>query len=239
MIDHIGSLQIISEVQLPPSLLGPVLIFFGLELLVVGTTRAGFDQSPFYQKCNPRQRTAITAGFGLGIFACSIGALRQYDLLPAYVILLYSLGRAIEGIAAVIFYKKILTHLRWGSPGATSPGETKVGLLSFFVVLVGGGLVLTVFKPDAILQTTFGGLLVGWTMITAALTAIGLYWKFSSVAVSYPKGIVLGTILSVIGAEVYHFSSIWLDAWVVFFGYIGYAIGFGIAVSLWMKDSRS
>jgi hypothetical protein len=220
-----------------PGWLGPAFLFVGLELVIVGASRSGLSTWVRKQtlEMSDRERRVLYGGFGLGTFLCAVGGLRHFGLLQPYVVGLYVLGRAVEGIGAVHFYKRLLS---WKSTPTNYTTLTTGALYhvgGFFVVLLGGWVLTLVAAPALAPERTGVNLLLLWTLVTAAVTALGLYWKFSVAAVRYPRGIVIGTILYITGAEIYNFSALTTDLFAVVLGGAGYAAGFWLAVYYWLR----
>lgn len=214
-------LQVQWFVDVDPGWLPPTLLFFGIFFVLLGATQATFPQLGVWNHATARQRTVSEAGFVLGMLFVSVGALKEFGLVGLYGVFLFTLGRSIEGIAAVHFYKKI-----W----ALVTKQRTPGGISKRVLYHGTGLAITGGFGWLLVRIFSGGvgtgdvelLLLSWTAYTGVMTAFGLWWRFHDVDV-HPF-VKAGMILAVTGAELYNHAFV-LDVAASTVGSLGYAFG--------------
>jgi hypothetical protein len=226
---RLGALQVDVVVDFVPGLLGPTLIFFGLELVLVGTFLSVFRRAGVLSRLTNREQFLAVGGVAVGLLFAASGALRRLDLLDPYVVFLFALGRVLQGASAARFYRRILDVLR-GRGGGGVGGRIRRGSITLFVCFFAGWLAVRVLTQGPIVGTVGQSLRLVWTGFVVVTTALGITWKLRHAEDTLDRGLRPGLVLCVTGAEVYNFASIGMELGTYLVGSVAFSLGFWVAV---------
>lgn len=231
-------------VEYVPRWLGPTVIVCGLFVCSVGLFRGGLGQ--LFSRVNSRFEYVVPALAGL----IYVWGMTNLLALPAYVVrhpaayaVVFALGaKWIEGVSAVIIYPKlsyVANNLpevlrERSTPGSTTLSQTVVrGLVLFFLGIMASYAFIGALLFQEGLSIPGGNLfVVAWTVLTFAVSLLGLTWKVSTVEL--PAYLLYGTVLVLSGAEVVNLATVGGDFRVFLAGGAGYALGYLTLLSLWL-----
>lgn len=239
----IGGISLQANVFLPtiPPGLDVGLTFTGILLVLYGHIENTF--SILFERLDrefpafPYRREAKVL-YTVGFMCLTVGVLLKYQLVTAYMALLYGFGRMIEGVAAVRFWRKIHLFLTEGRLAGNTSRSLMYKLAAFFVVLLGGSLMVELLLRDgatAVLEYQFA---LVWTAMTLLLSLIGLsrrvlpLTEVDDEVVS--SKLFYGYILAVAGASIFDASLVTQLA-IQATGTVAYTVGFWLAVFLWVR----
>lgn len=224
---------------IPPWLPGTV-ILAGMSILVAWTTKnVAVPQFLPVTSLSSWEAKTIFFSFGFGLPTLSIATISYYDAGSTYAAFLYTLGRTIEGVAAVRLFKKISLHLRASSSGSNSSLQAQLlgaiarrikhRLISVFIILLTISAIIQILVHGPFifrLQYEIASIL---TLASLLVSYYGLRVRLQSGTEGLPRTLQTGLILCVAGAEVYDHPSLGIEAIVYLFGVIAYTIGFWYA----------
>lgn len=211
-------------------LLGPVLIFFGLELMLAGTFHKVLSESGLSSELTQRERLVAVGGLTVGLLFAASGALRMFGILEVYVIFLFCLGRVIEGAGAVRFYRRVIDYVRGkGSPSGLKK-RVSHGLFLLFVTFLAVWLAFRVLTDGPIVGSTVQSLRLIWTAFVVVTVGVGIARKLSYGDPELNLPLKAGMILAVVGAEVFNFGSLSLELTTYIVGSAAFSLGFWVAV---------
>lgn len=230
--------QVDVAVDYSSDLLGPALIFIGLELMLGGTFKKVLSESGLGSELTRRERLVAVGGLTVGLLFAASGALRMFGMLELYVIFLFCLGRVIEGAGAVRFYRRIIDYARGeGSPSGLKK-RVLYGLFLLFVTFLAVWLAFRVLTGGPIVGSTVQNLRLIWTAFVIVTVGVGIARKLSYGDADLNRPLKAGMILAVVGAEVFNFGSLSLELTTYFVGSAAFSIGFWIAVYYLFRDER-
>lgn len=229
-----------------PGWLGPTAVIVGLLLAAIGIFRNGINQ--LFSGVNSRFEYVMPAVAGL----IYIWAMTNLLTLPGYVVryptayaILFAFSaKWIEGTAAVMIFPKLsyaLDNPREVIKTQSLPGKSTLTrtirrrIMLFLLGIMASYALIGVFLFQWGLPLPAGGLLVvTWTVLTFAISILGLVWKVSTV--DLPPYLLYGTILVLSGAEVINLAAIG-DIGVFIAGGVGYSLGYVALLALWLLPS--
>jgi hypothetical protein len=213
-----------------PDLVGPVLVFFGLELVLAGAFQRALSEAGVLGSLTPRERFIGIGGLTAGLLFAASGALRSFDLLGAYVVVLFSLGRVIQGAATVRFYRRVIDFLRGRGAGSGIRGRIQHGLVVLFITFLAAWLAFHILTQGPVVGSTVQSLQLVWTGFVVVTGALGIARKLRYADDELNRGLKAGLVLAVTGAEVYNFQTLTMDLTAYLAGSVAFSIGFWVAV---------
>jgi len=218
------------------NLIGPILVFFGVELMLVGTFEKVLSGSDFRPDMGTRQRFVGIGGMTVGLLFATSGALRMLGALELYVVFLFCLGRIVEGAGIVRFYKRVIDFLRGKGGTGGIRGKVKHGLFLLFIFVLAAWLCFRVLTKGPIVGSTVETLRLIWTGFVVITAGAGIARKLGYSDENLNRGLKTGMILAVVGAEVYNLRvQVELAAYIA--GSLAYSVGFWLAVYYLFNDS--
>jgi hypothetical protein len=214
-----------------PRLTGAVLVFFGLELVLAGAFQRVLSEAGLLGSLTPRERFVGVGGLAVGLLFAASGALRTLDLLGGYVVVLFCLGRVIQGAATVRFYRRVVDFLRGRGTGGGLRGRIRHGLVILFVAFLAVWLAFRVLTRGPIVGNTVQSLRLVWTGFVVLTGALGIARKLRHADDELNRGLKAGLVLAVTGAEVYAFQTVAMDLLAYLAGSAAFSVGFWVAVS--------
>lgn len=224
-------LQLDWVVDTNPRLLPVWLIALGLEAMFLGLAWQLLRRADGYQQVSSLERALAVGGIGLGYLFLTLSVLRTaYGGYAAY---LYLLFRGVEGVAATHIYLKLYDVLQGRGFGGSLAARAKHLLAVFFVLALGGYLVLKALVGQPRVGGVWYDLSMVYTVGVATLTFLAVRWRYRNVAAELNDGIVLGLALCIAGAHIFGFS-LPGEVLLTLGGGVAYSAGFwGSAVLLW------
>ena len=230
---HITTLFIGQFLDYVPTWFSPALMIGGFYLLFVG-------HSSDLWKDNFR----IIRPFGVFLVSfgiCLIGISLYIRNAWWLTVMLTSFSRWIEGVAAVKTYRKIASLIRGYDVSSESKfvGRIRFHVVILFLLVVGGWAIiaLLVYGPIQFTRGYFVALV--WTLLTVIISLIGMSWKFWSIRNAKSSSTLLGFLLITAGAEIYNYSSLFLDFSSFTISNISYSMGYWFAIGLWLLSNES
>lgn len=221
-----------------PDWLGPAIVFFGVQLILLGAMQKSLSEAfPFWSQLNGRESTVVITGLALGFLFVASSVLQRYNAVRFYAILLFCLGRIIEGAASVRFYKKILHLIRYEEFQGDTRQRLKRYLVLFFVLIVSGWAVIRILEDGPFYGSTIDSIKLVWTLLTLFIATFGISYKLRFADDVFNRGMKFGFILCVGGAEIFNMTVL-LDYLSFVSGTIAYSLGFWSAFILLVKSER-
>lgn len=231
-----------------PRWLAPLLVLLGIELILIYHIERSIHVVPKGQETRASESTdeitipvrdyqLLIAGLTLGILLSAIAVIQRFQISNLYAMLLLFCGRAIEGVAAIRFYKKAIRFLRTREWSGDFGARAKHKLTMLFIVIVGIYLAGYALVNGPFLRSLGYTIQFVWTITTVLLTAVGLRWKLRPVEDQFDGKIILGVILFVTGAELFNFTFLGQLA-ATLIGSLGYSVGFWFAAAFLIRDQR-
>ncbi len=229
-----------------PLWLAPLLVLLGVEFILIWHIEQSINvvasEKPNQKSGDKiaiptRDYKLLVSGMTFGILLSAIAVIQEFQISNIYAILLLFCGRAIEGVAAIRFYKKVSRFIRTREWGGDFRAKMKHKLTMLFIVVVGFYLIGYAIVHGPFLRSLGYTIQFVWTITTLLVTAIGLQWKLRPVREKFDRKLILGVILFVTGAELFNFAFIGqLVATIA--GSIGYSIGFWFAAAILIRDQQ-
>lgn len=218
-----------------PAQLPVWLLVGGLELLILGALVNLHGTTPALSNMRPSDRLLGLSALGAGYFFTALSVVESS--YGAYAAFLFVLFRAVEGAAGLQFYYRLVTVIRGGTGSSTTGGGSFVlyRLTTFFLVLVGVGLLLATVLPGRSapgLVAPFDPRFV-YTVTSLLIAVLGVYSRMRPLASAYHGATVAGMALGVAGAELYNYRTLATEVTVTLAGGLAYAVGFWVVVALW------
>jgi len=229
-----------------PGWLAPALVLIGIELVLIRYIEQSVNVVARRPEIDDNSSTGMTAlphrdyqlligGLTLGILFSAIAVIQRFQISNLYAMLLLFCGRAIEGVVAVRFYKKVVRFLRTRQLSGDLAKRVRHKLTMLFIIVVGVYLLGYALLRGPFLRSLGYTIQFVWTVTTLFLTAFGLRWKLRPVQDRFDRKVILGVILFVTGAELFNYTFLGeLAATVV--GSLGYTVGFWFAAALLIHD---
>jgi len=238
---RVSPLQVLTPEYIP-TWFGPVVLFFGMLLVLGGGLTTVFPELT-RNHSNGQAATlpswfqfSVVTAFVLGGIFATIGALRLHGLLWLYIAALYALGRALEATSHVNFYVRLyvlLTERQW--VGSTRGRLLRI-LATLFVTLTAITIVVYILAVGPFTGDQYTEILIIWTVWTFLTASIGAAWKFRHLHERYRTPVVLGMILLFAGAEVYNLR-LFNEFVVQLIGGIAGTIGFWFAAIIALRQA--
>ena len=229
-----------------PTWLAPLIVLFGVEYILVwyieGSVNIVASEEFNHGSDNiitipTRDYELLISGIGFGIMLSAIAVIQEFQISNIYIILLLFCGRAIEGVTAIRFYKKVSRFIRTREWGGELRAKIKHKLLILFIIVVGLYLVGFAIVHGPFFRSLGYTIQFVWSLTTLLVTAIGLRWKLRPVREEFNRKLIRGVILFVTGAELFNFALIG-ELIATMAGSIGYSVGFWFAAAILIRDKQ-
>ena len=238
MISEYSILQMGLLFDYLPGWLGPTLVFFGIELVLVGviddTLPSIFSN---WAQLNSREQLLTVSGLSIGPFILGSSVLHQYGGVQIYAALLFCIGRLIEGASGVLFYKKILHLIEYREFQGHTRQKFKHYLVLLFVVIASGWVAIQVWERGGYFAPQVTEIKLIWTLLTLFIATFGISYKLRFASGVLNKSTKLGFILCIGGAQIFNLQEI-LELATSAAGILAYTIGFWIAFVVLLKSER-
>ena len=229
-----------------PLWLAPLLVLLGVELILIYhiqqsvyvVPRDNTDLQHTDKISIPtRDYKLLISGLTFGILLSAIAVIQNYQISNWYIILLLFCGRAIEGVAAIRFYKKMVRFTRSRRWGGDFGAKIKHKLTAIFIIFIGLYFIGYAIVNGPFLRSLGYTIQFIWTIVTLFVTFIGLHWKLRPVRDKFDQKIIFGVILFTTGAELFNFAFIG-QLIATLAGAFGYTIGFWFAAAILIRDQQ-
>lgn len=216
-------LQLGFLIEMPP-LLGPILVGVGCAILLLQYLHTyHLPNLPASSRTDYHRQARIVAPTVLGILLLVLGMLVRYQTVWAFIVVLFAIGRAIEGAVTVRTYRRILYYLSQILAALTlrrsagTDGNTG-GFVSYvlrriayqsiaFLVIMGGITFATITVSVTASPVTYA-LPVIWATLISTTTIFVFLWDVRSVLDHIDPILVVGLLFCVLGAELHDFTNI-------------------------------
>ena len=220
-----------------PNWLGPTIVFFGSEFILIGAIKTALsEQIDYWHDFHQRKQKSIIAGLVVGILALASAVIQTYDLLTPYGIFWFALGRILEGVATIRLYQRIERYF-WGDGSSARFSSVfssiRHRLLSVFVIMIAIYFIIEILKSGPFIYTSRYDIALVITGLIVTLTSLATRRKMRVVRDDFPQEIILGYFLCIAGAEIFNLS-ITGDIVSFIVGDIAYSIGFWYGAYVWV-----
>lgn len=213
-------LQLSFLIDFPP-LVGTALIGTGMTILSLWYVQTQLVPAVADGRlASQQQRARIVAPIVLGILLIALGTAVRARVVSIVVVVLFAIGRAIEGSVAVRSVRRIAYYLNRVfvavSPRTTRAEETSTGLGGYLwsrivyqvvtVVMVAASITFTAFGMLAIRPTAGYGLSLVWASVVSTTSVFVFVWDLRATLDHVGAVPVVGVLFCILGAEVYNFS---------------------------------
>jgi hypothetical protein len=224
-------LQVSWFVDYVPPWLGIVLMSIGVLSLQARVYENEYRNDNDLYEDDP---LSIITWIGFFIAAGGLVAMvyEAYLRIPVIMTTIFiSVGRYIEGVAAVRFCQKISDafHIRSLSSGH---GGLRLKLMfilaTVFAVIAAGWIIIFLMLWGPLEVSYEYALTLFWTIATVIISSIGLLAKIYPTYPTLNTQFMIGTVLVIAGAEIYNFSNLGQEVISFVVVSVAYAIGFWI-----------
>lgn len=224
-----------------PVWLGPMLVFFGLKILLTEFVGQHILTTRRYSLIEVRLGSY---SFMLGTLFATAGFTQSQGVTGLFILVLFVAGKVVEGAAAIqllIKIKNIATAPAAGNQSlVVSVKEKIISVLRYRVSLA---LVSIAFYSLVILSLVYGpvkqnlltDLALYWTIALFTTTILGLSYKLNYAQEELGSVVILGLFLCVSGSEVYNYGIV-NQILTVVIGSVGHLIGLLLALFFYSFD---
>lgn len=230
-------IQPLQIVPVIPSWLPPAVVLIGMEFIFIWLVQKEFFPSVIGSvNISETEKKYLLAALVTGTLATSMPLIKIFDLRAPFMILLFTLGQTIEGVAALRFYKRVGQWIHSNNSGSTGgllksqlrklQYKFRYRVLTFFAILLSISIAIGVLLAFGIDMRPFRLFALIWTIGTLIISIFGLNWKLRDIEDQLSKNARLGLILAVAGAANFGFATLSVEIVAQICGAIGYTIGF-------------
>jgi hypothetical protein len=222
-----------------PEWVAPILVILGIEIIIgrkIVLAIGNLQKTRQVQITNREQR-AIIGGLTLGILFSALAVIQKVQISNEYAILLLFCGRAIEGAAAIRFYKKIIVFLRDGKYSGSIVSKVKHKLTILFILSITIFVFIYILIDGPIFNSIGYSVQFLWMISVLSITTLSLRWKLRPVWGIVDRKSLIGVLFFVGGAEIFNHSFLG-EVVALIAGAIGYTLGFWFTAALLVRDQK-